>query len=237
MKLPTLQELLEAGVHFGHRAKKWNPKMKQYIFTKKKGVHVIDLTITRQCLQKACEFLKEKSQEGSRIVFVGTKRQAAHTICLEAERAKVFYVTERWIGGLLTNFENTKKPIERLSQIEILLDSKEELAHLTTKEKFDLKKEKEKLTKLVGGLRGLKEPPEILFIVDPVREYVAVREAVKMNVLVVALLDTNGDPTNIAYPIPGNDDALRSIGLIVKTAAEAILEGRKGKAKAKNSKH
>lgn len=230
MKLPTLQELLEAGVHFGHQTKKWNPKMKPYIYTAREGVHVIDLAITRQCLDRACDFISEKAKVGARIVFVGTKRQAAYVIHDEAKGAKVFYVTERWIGGLLTNFESTKKPIERLAEVERILASKKELADLTTKEKFDLKKEKERLEELVGGLRGLKEKPEVLFIVDPARERVVVREAVKTNVPIVALLDTNGDPSNIAYPIPGNDDALRSISLIVKTIADAVMEGRKRKA-------
>lgn len=227
MKLPTLQELLEAGVHFGHRTKKWNPKMKPFIYTAREGIHVIDLTVTRKCLDEACKFLQKQAGEGKRIVFVGTKRQAAHVIYTEAQRAKIFYITERWIGGLLTNFENTKIPIGRLSEIEEILASKGEVDKLTTKEKYDLRKEKERLEKLVGGLRGLKEMPETLFIVDPVREQVAVKEAVKVNIPVAALLDTNGDPSDISYPIPGNDDALRSISLIVKTMADAVVEGRK----------
>ena len=200
--------------------------MKPFIFTAREGIHVIDLSITRKCLEEACGFLKKKAGEGARIVFVGAKRQAAHVIREEAQKAKIFYITERWAGGLLTNFENTKKPIERLVEVEKILQSEEELSALTTKEKFGLKKENERLTKLVGGLKGLKQAPEVLFIVDPVRERVALREAVKMDVPVVALLDTNGDPTDISYPIPGNDDALRSISLIVKTVAEAVIEGR-----------
>lgn len=236
MKLPTLQELLEAGVHFGHQTKKWNPKMKPYIYTAREGVHVIDLAITRQCLEEACKFIEQKAKAGARTVFVGSKRQAAYVIRDEAKRAKVFYVTERWMGGLLTNFESTKKPIEKLVEIEGIFAAKEEFSKLTTKEKFDLKKEKEHLEELVGGLRGLKEKPEVLFVVDPVRERVAVKEAVKMNVPVIALLDTNSDPTNISYPIPGNDDALRSISLIVKTVADAVLEGRKDKKSKKGKK-
>ncbi len=236
MKLSSLQELLEAGVHFGHRTKKWNPKMKPFIYTAREGIHVIDLSITRKCLEVAYEFLSKKANEGTGIIFVGTKRQAAHVIREAAQKAKIFYITERWPGGLLTNFENTKKPIERLVEVEKILQSEEELSVLTTKEKFGLKKENERLTKLVGGLKGLKQIPEILFIVDPVRERVAVREAVKMGVLIVALLDTNGDPTDISYPIPGNDDALRSISLIVQTMANAVLEGRKSRKGKKDKK-
>ncbi|MBM4402432.1 MAG: 30S ribosomal protein S2 [Candidatus Cloacimonetes bacterium] len=236
MKLPTLQELLEAGVHFGHQTKKWNPKMKPYIYTDRGGVHVIDLAITRKCLQEAYKFLRDKASEGARIVFVGTKRQAAHVIREQVAKEKIFYISERWPGGLLTNFENTKAPIERLGEVEKLLASEEKLSSLTTKKKYALKKEKERLEALVGGLRGLKEGPEVLFIVDPVREQVAVREAVITDVPVVALLDTNGDPANITYPIAGNDDALGSISLIVKTMTEAVLEGRKRESKTKRSK-
>lgn len=225
MRLPTLQELLEAGVHFGHRTKKWNPKMKPFIYTAREGIHVVDLSITKACLREAYLFTRQKSKEGVPILFIGTKRQAASVVKREAERAKVSYVTERWIGGLFTNFENIKKMSERLTELDEILSSKDQTKNLGTKEKFDLKRKKQRLEKLIGGLRGLNKLPGLLFIVDPKKETTAVSEAVRMGIPMVALLDTNADPTNIDYPIPGNDDALRSIDLIVKTIADSVIEG------------
>lgn len=236
MKLPTLQELLEAGVHFGHKTKKWNPKMKPFIYTAREGVHVLDLSLTKSCLREAYLFSRQKAQEGVPILFVGTKRQAAQVVKREAERAKVFFITKRWIGGLLTNFQNVRKTIDRLSLVDEVLASPEQQKHLTTKEKFALKKEKHRSEKLVGGLRRLDELPGLLFIIDPKKEATAVREAVRLDVPIVALLDTNGDPEGITYPIPGNDDALRSIDLIVKTVANAVIEGRKRKVKTSKGK-
>lgn len=228
MKTPTLKQLLEAGVHFGHKTKKWNPKMKPFIFTKRSSVYVIDLAMTKKCLDNASQFLKDLASQGKSVIFVGTKKQAALIVKEEAQRAGVFYVNKRWIGGLLTNFENVKKTIERLSEIE-KIENSDEFESLTTKERYDLKKEKEKLQELVGGLRGLGTLPAAIFVIDPVREKTAIFEVNKMSIPVVALVDTSGDPTSIDYPIPGNDDALRSIALITKVIADAILEGKKSR--------
>lgn len=228
MSKPTLLQLLEAGVHFGHKTKKWNPKMKPFIFTKRSGVYVIDLAMTKKCLDNASQFLKDLASQGKSVIFVGTKKQAALIVKEEAQRAGVFYVNKRWIGGLLTNFEEVKETIERLSEIE-KIENSDEFESLTTKERYDLKKEKEKLQELVGGLRGLGTLPAAIFVIDPVREKTAIFEVNKMSIPVVALVDTSGDPTSIDYPIPGNDDALRSIALITKVIADAILEGKKSR--------
>lgn len=223
----TLNQLLEAGVHFGHQTRKWNPKMKDFIYTARKGVHIIDLTETRKRLEEACNFLEKIASKGGRIVFVGTKRQASPIIKQEAERCHVFYLNERWIGGLLTNFENVKKMIKRLEKIEAEERNTEEWESLTVKQRYGLKREMQRLEKLIGGMRGLDVPPDVLFIVDVRRESTAVREANRTNIPVVALVDTNTDPLGIDYPIPGNDDSLRSISLIVREIADAILRGKK----------
>lgn len=226
-KTVTLKELLEAGAHFGHQVKKWNPRMKEFIYTARDGIHVIDLSLTQQKLEQATEFIKKAAADKKNIVFAGTKRQAAAVIKKHAQQAQVFYLTQRWLGGLITNFENVKKPIARLEKIDEILGDEAKLKEFTTKERFSMQTEQKKLEELVGGLKGLKTPPEVLFIIDPKKEASAVREANKKGVPIVALLDTNANPDVIDYPIPGNDDAIKSIELIVKTIAKAVAEGRK----------
>lgn len=226
MELPTLEEMLEAGVHFGHQTKKWNPQMAPYIYTAREGIHVIDLAITQEKLQEAVDFLQKITQSGKPILFVGTKRQAAPVIKEQAQRANVFYSSERWIGGLITNFQNIRKTIARLEELDRVLADAEQVKDLSTRKKYVLIKEQEKLEKIAGGLRGLTEPPATLFVVDPKREQTPVHEADLKEIPVVALLDTNTDPTGIDYPIPGNDDAIHSIELVTKTLADAIIEVR-----------
>lgn len=224
MELPTLEEMLEAGVHFGHQTKKWNPRMAPYVYTAREGIHVIDLAITREKLGEAVEFLQKTAAEDKPILFVGTKRQAAPVIREQAQRANVFYSSERWIGGLITNFKNIRKSIAHLEELDETLADAEQVKSLSTRKKYELVKEQEKLTKIGGGLRGLTEPPAAIYVIDPKREQTALHEAQLKEIPVVALLDTNTDPSDIDYPIPGNDDGLRSIELITKTLADAIIE-------------
>lgn len=227
MELPTLEEMLEAGVHFGHQTKKWHPQMAPYIYTAREGIHVIDLAITQEKLGEAVEFLQKLASEDKPILFVGTKRQAAPVIREQAQRANVFYSSERWIGGLITNFKNIRKTIARLEELDEVLADAEQVKDLSTRKKYELIKEQEKLEKIAGGLRGLTKPPAALYVVDPKREQTPVHEAQLKEIPIVALLDTNTNPSGIDYPIPGNDDALRSIELVTKTLADGIIESNK----------
>ena len=221
---PLVKELLEAGVHFGHQTHRWNPKMKRYIFGEKNGIYVLDLEKTAQGLEKAREFLRKIASEGGSILFVGTKRQAQTIIQEEATRCGQFYVSLRWLGGLLTNFQTVRRSIERLKTIRgwredgtFLKRTKKEVAHL--------EKELVKLEKVLGGIIEMERLPKALCVVDAKREETAVREANRLGIPVVALVDTNSDPDPIAYPIPGNDDAIRSIKLVTSRLADAIQEG------------
>lgn len=223
-KLPDIEELLNAGVHYGHQVKRWNPKMAQYIFTQKSGIHVIDLEKTEEQLQKAVDFIKNLASSGGTVLFLATKKQAAEIVKEEAKRVGAKYLTMRWIGGLLTNYESVRKTIDKLDQIEEKLKEKESY---TKKEQLLLQKELAKLERMLGGVRDLDRLPDALFIVDARKEDNAVREANKMEVPIVALVDTNGDPTKVDYPIVANDDSIKSIALLVKVIADAYAEGRK----------
>ncbi len=225
MSLPTMRELLEAGVHFGHQAKRWNPKMKPFIFTQRGGVHVVDLAQTVQRLEAAYEFVKSLASKGGVVVFVGTKKQAQDIVKQEAERVGAMFIIKRWPGGLLTNFEFVQRTIKRLNELEEKKKSGE-LGKYTKKEQLLIDKEIEKLNDFVGGIRELNKLPDALFIVDAKREENAVREANKTGVPTVAVVDTNSDPTVVTYPIPANDDALKSINTLVKAIAESFNEGR-----------
>jgi len=221
-----MQKLLEAGVHFGHQARRWNPRMSPYIFTKNSGIHVIDLEKTEKQLKEAAEFIKDVASRGGTVIFLGTKRQAAEIIKNEAERVGAMYLMARWLGGLLTNFDAVKKTIEKLSVLEDKLKGAEESGY-TKKEQLLMKREIDKLTRFIGGIRNLDKLPNALFIVDSRREEIAVREATKMAIPVVALVDTNGDPTKVTYPIAANDDAIKSISILVGAIADAYDEGKK----------
>ena len=220
----TMKELLEAGVHFGHQTKRWNPKMKKYIFGKRNGIYIIDLQKTLRLFKEASAFVADLASAGKRVLFVGTKRQAQDAILEEANRCGMFYVNTRWLGGTLTNFSTIRKSIHRLKEIEGIL-SQDENENLTKKERLRLEREKEKLEKNLTGIKEMDELPDALFVIDPKQEYIAVKEANILGIPVVAVVDTNCDPDLIDHVIPGNDDAIRAIRLFAAKVADAVLEG------------
>jgi small subunit ribosomal protein S2 len=218
-----MKELLEAGVHFGHQTRRWNPKMKPYIFGKRNGIYIIDLAKTLKLFLEVAQFVEDMAREGKRILFVGTKRQAQEAIAEEARRCGEFYVTHRWLGGTLTNFVTIRASIERMKEAEARLG--DENGSLTKKERLRLEREREKMTKNLEGIRDMEELPDALFVVDPKKEYIAVSEANKLGIPVIAIVDTNCDPELVDYLIPGNDDAIRAIRLFSSRIADAYLEG------------
>lgn len=227
MAIVTMKELLEAGVHFGHRTQRWNPKMEPYIYTARKGIYIINLQESLRLLEIAYNFVRDKAAEGATFLFVGTKRQAQDIIREEATRCGAFYVNNRWLGGLLTNFKTIKKRIDRLVELEELEESGR-LDELPKKEQAKLKRELIKLRKNLGGVKSMERVPDVLYIVDPRKEKIAVAEANILGIPTVAIVDTNCDPDDIDYVIPGNDDAIRAIRLITSKIADAIIEGREG---------
>jgi len=231
-----MKSLLEAGVHFGHETKRWNPKMKKYIFGAKNKVYIIDLEQTKEAIMKACEFLRKTASEGGSVLFVGTKKQAQEIIKEEASRSGMFYVNQRWLGGMLTNFQTIRKSIKRLEDLE-RMKSDGTFAKLSKKEVSQLNKEAFKLNKNLEGIRSMGKPPKAMFVIDSKKEEIAIKEAKKIGIKIVALVDTNCDPDLIDYPIPGNDDAIRSIKLITGLIADSMLSGKQefaaGKAKEK----
>ena len=226
MALFTISEALEAGVHFGHVTRRWNPKMEKFIYGKREGIHVIDITKTVEEAEKAKEFLQNIVRTGGKILFVGTKKQAKEIIKTSAQRCGMFYVTERWLGGTLTNFETIRKCVDRLKELQ-MMEEEGKFELLTKKEAIRYRKEKERLEKLLSGIVDMEELPDALFVVDPRRESNAVREARKLGIPVVAIVDTNCDPDEVDYPIPANDDALKSISLITSRIADALVETMK----------
>ncbi|MFT9055262.1 MAG: 30S ribosomal protein S2 [Ethanoligenens sp.] len=223
----TMKQLLEAGVHFGHQTRRWNPKMTTYIFTERNGIYIIDLQKTVRKLEEAYHFVRKLSEGGNTILFVGTKKQAQDSIREEAERAGAYFVNARWLGGMLTNFRTIRRRIDRLAQLRKMEeDGTFEL--LPKKEVVKLKLEIEKLEKYLGGIKDMKKLPAALFIVDPRKERIAVSEARKLGIPIVAIVDTNCDPDEIDYVIPGNDDAIRAVRLISSVMANALLEGKQG---------
>ncbi|RDU56530.1 30S ribosomal protein S2 [Helicobacter sp. MIT 99-5507] len=221
----TMKDLLECGVHFGHQTRKWNPKMKKFIFCSRKNIHIIDLQKTIRYFRYVYSIVKDASSEGKTIMFVGTKKQAGETIKQYAQSVGAPYVDYRWLGGMLTNFSTIKKSIRRLELIEEMENSGQ-IDLLTKKEKLMLLRKKEKLEKYLGGVRHMKKLPDMIFVIDVVKEHIAVEEARGLSIQVIAPLDTNCDPDKVDYPIPGNDDAIRSIQLFCKEISEAIIEGR-----------
>jgi small subunit ribosomal protein S2 len=225
LAIVTMQQLLKAGVHFGHQKRKWNPKMARYIFAERNGTYIIDLRQTAKMLGEACQFLRDIVSRGEVVLFVGTKRQATETIIEQAERCGMFYVNERWLGGMLTNFGTIKKSISRLNDLERMeQDGTFEL--LPKKEVIDLRRQKERLEKNLSGIRGMQKLPGAVIIMDTLKEKIAVAEASKLSIPSIAIVDTKCDPDQIDYPIPGNDDAIRSIKLICEKLADAVIEGR-----------
>ena len=223
MSVISMKQLLEAGVHFGHQTRRWNPKMKKYIFTERNGIYIIDLQKTVKKVEEAYHFIREIAQDGGTVLFVGTKKQAQDSVKEEAERSGNYYVNQRWLGGTLTNFKTIQKRIQRLKNIE-KMEEDGIFDVLPKKEVIALKKEQEKLEKFLGGIKEMKELPSCLFDVDPRKERIAVAEAQKLHIPIVGIVDTNCDPDEIDYVIPANDDAIRAVKLLTSKMADAILE-------------
>ena len=227
MSVISMKQLLEAGVHFGHQTRRWNPKMAEYIFTERNGIYIIDLQKTVKKIEEAYAFIKEVAESGKEVLFVGTKKQAQDSIKEEAERVGMYWVNARWLGGMMTNFKTIKKRIDRLEQL-TKMEEDGTFDLLPKKEVINLKAEREKLEKYLGGIKDMKKLPGALFVVDPRKEKIAIEEAKKLGIPVVAIVDTNCDPEDIDYVIPGNDDAIRAVKLIASTIANAIIEGKQG---------
>ena len=227
MAVVSMKQLLEAGVHFGHQTRRWNPKMARYIFTERNGIYIIDLQKTVKKLEEAYSFIRDISVEGKPVLFVGTKKQAQDSVKEEAERAGSYYVNARWLGGMMTNFSTIRRRVSRLQQLRAM-EEDGTFDLLPKKEVIKLRLEIEKLEKFLGGIKEMKQLPGALFIVDPRKERIAVAEAKKLGIPIVAIVDTNCDPDEIDYVIPGNDDAIRAVKLISATMANAIIEGREG---------
>lgn len=227
------KDLLDAGVHFGHLTRKWDPGMSEFIFMEKNGIHLIDLKKTQECLESACVAIKGIARSGRKVLFVATKKQAKSIVETEAQRLNMPYVAERWLGGMLTNFTTIRKSLKKMSSIDKLMKD-ESYQNLAKREKLMISREKGKLEKVLGGIADLTRLPAALFVVDVKREHIAVKEAIKLNIPVIAMVDTNSDPSTIDYPIPSNDDAFKSIDLIVRVIAKAVEEGLEERRKDKD---
>ncbi|WP_186577445.1 30S ribosomal protein S2 [Aquibacillus kalidii] len=227
MAVISMKQLLEAGVHFGHQTRRWNPKMKKYIFTERNGIYIIDLQKTVKKVDEAYNYIKEVAQDGGTVLFVGTKKQAQESVKEEAIRSGMYFVNQRWLGGTLTNFGTIRKRINRLKDIE-RMEEDGTFDVLPKKEVVGLLKEKERLVKFLGGIKDMNKLPDVLFIIDPRKERIAVAEAHKLNIPIVGIVDTNCDPDEIDYVIPANDDAIRAVKLLTAKMADAILEVKQG---------
>lgn len=222
----TIKQLLEAGVHFGHQTSRWNPRMRPFIFGARNGIHIIDLEQTAVLLRRALDFVRDVAAQGGTLLFVGTKKQAQAVVEAEAERCGMFYVNNRWLGGTLTNFQTIKQRIELLRKLEESIEGEEMARELTKREMLQKRRERDRLLKALRGIRNMRKLPDALFVIDTVKEEIAVREANKLGIPVVAVVDTNSAPELVDYPIPGNDDAVRAIKLFCQAVADAVLEGR-----------
>ena len=229
MAVVAMKQLLEAGVHFGHQTRRWDPRMAEYIFQARNDIHIIDLQKTSKKIDEAYEFLREQSEEGKTVLFVGTKKQAQDCMKEAAEKCGMYYVNQRWLGGMLTNFATIEKRIQRLNELE-KMEEDGTFDVLPKKEVTLLKKEMDKLNKNLGGIKEMKEMPGVIFIVDPKKERNAILEARKLNIPTIGLIDTNCNPNDVDYAIPGNDDAIRAVKLIADCMANAVIEGRQGEA-------
>ena len=227
MAVVAMKQLLEAGVHFGHQTRRWDPKMAEYIFQARNGIHIIDLQKTSKKIDEAYDFMRSQAEEGKKVLFVGTKKQAQECMKEAAEKSGMYYVNQRWLGGMLTNFGTIRKRVERLNELETMQEDGT-FDVLPKKEVILLKKEMEKLEKNLGGIKDMTEIPGVLFVVDPKKERIAILEARKLNIPVVGLVDTNCNPEDVDYAIPGNDDAIRAVKLIADVMANAIIEGHQG---------
>ncbi|GLI56446.1 30S ribosomal protein S2 [Propionigenium maris DSM 9537] len=228
MAVVTMKQLLEAGVHFGHQAKRWNPKMAKYIFTERNGIHVIDLHKSLKMIEVAYNVVREIAENGGEVLFVGTKKQAQEAVKEQAERAGMYYINNRWLGGMLTNFQTIKTRVARLKELETLDADGTLDTSYTKKEAANMRKELAKLSKNLSGIKNMKKLPAAIFVVDVKKEALAVTEAVNLGIPVIAMVDSNVDPDNITYPIPANDDAIRSVKLMSTIVANAVIEGNQG---------
>jgi len=231
MAIITMKQLLEAGVHFGHQTRRWNPKMKKYIFVERNGIYIIDLQKTVKKLEEAYDFMRQTGAEGGKVLFVGTKKQAQDAIREEAERAGQYYINQRWLGGLLTNFGTIQKRVKRMKDIE-KMEEEGTFDVLPKKEVIQLKKEHERLVKFLGGIRDMNGLPDVMYVVDPRKERIAVAEARKLHIPIVGIVDTNCDPDEIDYVIPANDDAIRAVRLLTSKMADALVESKQGEEEA-----
>jgi small subunit ribosomal protein S2 len=227
MAVISMKQLLEAGVHFGHQTRRWNPKMAKFIFTERNGIYIIDLQKTVKKVEEAYNFVREVAAQGGKMLFVGTKKQAQDSVKEEAERSGMYYINQRWLGGTLTNFSTIQKRIDRLHEL-AKMETDGTFEVLPKKEVILLRKEQERLEKFLGGIKDMRELPDVMFIIDPRKERIAVAEARKLGIPIVAIVDTNCDPDEIDYVIPGNDDAIRAVKLLTAKVADAILEGNQG---------
>lgn len=227
MAVVSMKQLLEAGVHFGHQTRRWNPKMEKYIFTERNGIYIIDLQKTVKMMEEAYNYVRELASRGGTLLFVGTKKQAQDAVREEAERCGMFYVNHRWLGGTLTNFQTIRKRIERLHELE-RMEEDGTFEVLPKKEVVLLRKEHARLEKFLGGIKDMKELPDAIFIIDPRKERIAVAEARRLGIPIIAIVDTNCDPDEVDYVIPGNDDAIRAVRLFTSKMADAVLEGKQG---------
>ncbi|HLQ73844.1 MAG TPA: 30S ribosomal protein S2 [Bacillota bacterium] len=227
MSVISMKQLLEAGVHFGHQTRRWNPKMKRYIFTERNGIYIIDLQKTVKKVHTAYNFVRDVAANGGNVLFVGTKKQAQDSVQEEATRAGMFFVNQRWLGGTLTNFKTIRKRISRLKDIE-KMETDGTFDVLPKKEVVDLLKEKDKLVKFLGGIKEMNKLPDAIFVVDPRKERIAIAEARKLNIPIIGMVDTNCDPDEIDYVIPANDDAIRAVRLLTSKMADAVIEGKQG---------
>ncbi|MCP1144073.1 30S ribosomal protein S2 [Lysinibacillus endophyticus] len=231
MSVISMKQLLEAGVHFGHQTRRWNPKMKKYIFVERNGIYIIDLQKTVKKLEEAYDFMRQVGQDGGKVLFVGTKKQAQEAIQEEAERSGNYYINQRWLGGTLTNFGTIQKRVARMKEIE-RMEEDGTFEVLPKKEVIQLKKEHERLVKFLGGIRDMTDIPDVMFVVDPRKERIAVAEARKLNIPIVGIVDTNCDPDEIDYVIPANDDAIRAVKLLTAKMADALIESKQGESEA-----
>lgn len=225
MNIPTYEQLLDAGVHFGHLTRKWNPKMKPYIFMERNGIHIIDLNKTQVMLQEACELAKQLARTGKKILFVATKKQAKDIVAQEVSRCNMPFVTERWLGGMLTNYATVRKSIKKMNGLEKLMADEENYNKLNKKERLMVGRKKDKIAKVLSGVVDMARLPAAIFVVDIKKEHIAVQEAKRLGIPVIGMVDTNSDPRSIDYVIPANDDAAKSIHIITSTLVDAIIEG------------
>ena len=228
MAVASMRQLLEAGVHFGHQTRRWNPKMREYIFTDRNGIHILDLAQTVKLLQTAYDYSRHLAAEGKTILFVGTKKQAQEAVAEEARRCGMYFVNQRWLGGMLTNFSTIQQRLRRLNDLEHLVRSGE-IASRTKREGSHIQDEIDKLNRILGGVKGMHRLPDALFIIDTRKERLAIHEALRLEIPIIALLDTNCDPDEVQYPIPANDDAIRSVRLLASKIADAVIDGKQAR--------